>query len=181
MYHRVRQTHRWVGLVACLFLVLIASTGFLLAIKGRVDALRPPVGKSLDPGKPPVATVGQAMEAALSKRYPELSSIKQIDRVDYRPKDNVYKVLSKEGYREIQVDGATGKIVSDGLRRDAWIEDLHDFSFFDPLLHQWGLPVVAIGLLMLALSGVGIFFVPVWRRRQYQKSKGRSTSPKSTA
>ncbi len=82
-----------------------------------------------------------------------------------------FKVVSKTGYKEVQVDGATGKVLNVADRNDQFIEQLHDFSWFHDLAHQYGLPVVALGLLFLAGSGIGIFFVPIIRRRKFQKLK----------
>ena len=41
MYRTLRALHKWIGLFACLFLTVIAFTGFLLAIKKRAEWLQP--------------------------------------------------------------------------------------------------------------------------------------------
>ena len=53
-------------------------------------------------------------------------------------------------------------------------EDIHDLSFFADAAHDYGLPVVALALLLLGLSGVGIFFVPVFRRWKFERQKRKS-------
>lgn len=172
MYHRFRSLHRWIGVIASLFLLLIAGTGFLLATKKTTDWIRPLERK----GTPveslsAVVSVHDAAEAAFALGLPMLKDKGDIDRIDYRPKSNVFKVVSKTGYKEVQVDGATGKVLNVADRNDQFIEQLHDFSWFHDLAHQYGLPVVALGLLFLAGSGIGIFFVPIVRRRKFQKLK----------
>ena len=112
-------------------------------------------------------------EAALAAGLPELKERKDIDRIDYRPKTNVFKVVSKEGYHEVQVDGSSGKVLNIAKRNDQFIEDLHDFSWFHDLAHQYGLPVVATGLFFVAASGIGIFLVPVVRRWKYKRNPAK--------
>lgn len=172
MYHRFRSLHRWFGVVAALFLLLISATGFLLATKKTTDWIRPLERK----GEPVdtlavVVSVHEAAEASFALGLPELKTVKDIDRIDYRPKSNVFKVVSKTGYKEVQVDGGTGQVLNVAQRNDQFIEQLHDFSWFHDYAHTYGLPVVALALLFLAASGVGIFFVPVIRRRRYNNRK----------
>lgn len=171
MYHRFRSLHRWVGFLASACLLLIASTGFLLATKASVDWIRPSERK----GEPlttldRLASVQTVAEAAFAVGLPELKDIKDVDRIDYRPKSNVFKVVSKKGYHEVQVDGNTGKVLNVAKRNDQFIEDLHDLSWFHDLVHKFGLPVVALGLFFLAASGIGIFLVPVVRRAKHRKA-----------
>lgn len=172
MYHRFRSLHRWIGVLAGLALLLIAGTGFLLATKKTTDWIRPLERK----GTPvetlqEVVTVDAAAQAAFALDLPEIQSLKDIDRIDYRPKSNVFKVVSKKGYKEVQVDGATGKVLNVAKRNDQFIEQLHDFSWFHDYANLYGLPVVALGLFFLAASGIGIFFVPVIRRRKFKNLK----------
>lgn len=176
MYHRFRSLHRWIGAVSGVLLLLIAVTGFLLATKKTTDWIRPferkgtPV-ESLEQ----VVNLDQAAQAALALDLPMLQSVKDIDRIDYRPKSNVFKVVSKTGYKEVQVDGATGQVLNVAQRNDQLIEKLHDFSWFHDAAHMYGLPVVALFLVFLAASGIGIFFVPIIRRRKFQKQKKSGT------
>jgi uncharacterized iron-regulated membrane protein len=91
--------------------------------------------------------------------------------VDYRPKSNIFKVISKEGYREVQVDGKTGKALSDHFRNDQFTEDIHDLSFFGDTPHDYFLPLVALALFALASSGIGLFLTPIVRRRKFEREK----------
>jgi uncharacterized iron-regulated membrane protein len=172
MYHRFRSLHRWFGVLAALALLLIAGTGFLLATKKTTDWIRPLERK----GTPveslaSVVSVNEAAEAAFALGLPMLKDVKDIDRIDYRPKSNVFKVVSKTGYKEVQVDGATGRVLNVAQRNDQFIEQLHDFSWFHDYANMYGLPVVALALLFLAGSGIGIFFVPILRRRKFKKTQ----------
>jgi uncharacterized iron-regulated membrane protein len=174
MYHRTRSLHRWIGFVACLFLAVISVTGFFLAMKDRFAFMRPPVQEaaSLERAED-ILPVAEVLRIAFAAGHPELSEVSEVDRVDYRPGDNVFKVVSKDGYREVQVDGTKGKIVSDAYRNDQLMEDIHDMSFFADVAHGYLLPAVAVCLCLLSITGVIIFLTPIVRRWKFKhKRKG---------
>jgi len=170
MYHLFRTLHRWIGLVASLFLMALAVTGTLLALKSTTGWVRPPEGKgaAID-GLHQLVEVERAANAAFALGIPELQEMKHIDRIDYRPKSNIYKIVSKEGYHEVQVDGKTGEVVQQAHRIDQFVEDIHDLSMFADWMNGYFLPVVGVGLFLLGLTGVVIFFVPVFRRIRARK------------
>ncbi|MDI9636540.1 PepSY-associated TM helix domain-containing protein [Kamptonema cortianum] len=171
-YHNLRNVHKWIGVGACLFLAVLSLTGFLLAIKGQVDWIRPANSKGTAVEEyDEVIGPDQAMQAAFAKELSGLATPADVDRLEYRVKDNIYKVLSKENYHEVQVDGSTGEVLSVGFRGDQLAEDIHDFSFFADFAHAWLLPGVAIGLFVLSISGVIMFLVPVIRRRRHKRSQ----------
>ena len=172
MYHKTRFLHRWIGFLASLFLAVISITGFFLAMKDRFSFMRPPVQEAVALERAmDILPVAEVLDIAFAKGYPELNEIGDVDRVDYRPKDNVFKVVSNEGYREIQVDGVKGTIVSDAFRNDQLMEDIHDMSFFADLMHGYLLPTVALALTFLSLTGIGIFFTPILRRWRFRHKK----------
>jgi len=125
-------------------------------------------------------SVNQAMEAAFSVGGENLKEPADVDRVDYRPKRNVFKVVSKEGYTEVQIDGNTGKVLQVAQRTDQFIEDLHDLSFFNDGMKDYVLPVIAAGLGALSLTGIYIYVNPVLRRRKFESEK-RRTPPSATS
>lgn len=172
MYRRLRALHRWIGLVASLFLMTLAVTGTLLATKKTTGWVRPPEreGQSVA-GLHEVVPVHQATQSAFALNIPELKSHRDIDRVDYRPKSNVYKIVSKEGYHEVQVCGKTGQVLQVAHRVDQFVEDIHDLSLFAEWMNGFFLPGVGVGLFFLGASGVVIFFVPVFRRIKARKTR----------
>lgn len=170
MYRTVRAIHRWLGLAASLFLLTIAITGFLLATKGSFGWIRPPEqdGAPID-GLGETIGLDAAAQAAFAQNLGGLASVKDIDRIDYRPKRNVYKVVSKENYHEVQVCGKTGDVLQTASRVDQLSEDIHDLSFLSDGMHTWVLPLVAICLCYLSASGMGMFMTPVVRRWRFKK------------
>ena len=169
MYRTLRKVHKWIGVFACLFLMTMAATGFLLAIKKRAEWLQPAViaGAQID-GPEQVIGMDKVFEAVRGE--PGFESFADINRIDYRPGDNVFKVRSDDKLHEVQVDGATGEVLKKAPRNDQLAENIHDMSFFSDAMHDWWLPVVAVGLFSLGLTGVIMFFTPYTRRWKYRRS-----------
>src|SRR5688572_3271122 len=179
MYHRLRALHRWIGLTASVFLMTLAVTGTLLALKNTTGWIRPAEAPGAKiKGLNEVVTVDEAAKAAFALGIAELQTMKDIDRVDYRPKSNVFKIVSKEGYHEVQVDGKTGEVVQVAHRIDQFVEDIHDLSMFADWMRGYFLPFVGLFLFTLGLTGVIIFFVPVARRMKMKRSRREPTLPR---
>ena len=170
MLHKARELHRIVGLVNAVFLLLISVTGFLLTTKSRVAWIRPEekTGQKIESHVDTIS-VDRAMQSAFAVGLAELKTPKDIDRVDYRPKRNVYKIVAKTGYQEVQVDGKTGEVLQVAKRVDQFTEDLHDLSFFGDAFNTFVLPVVALCLATLSVSGIVIYTMPILRRRKFFK------------
>lgn len=172
MFQFWRRGHRLIGVIACLFLFGIAVTGFLLALKREISWMRP----SEVPAEP-VASASElvSMETVMNSvwelKMKELQSMKDVDRVDYRPKPNVFKVVSKQGYKEVQVDGGTGKVLNVADRNDTLIESLHDMSWFHEAVRTYWTPVIAASLATLSASGLYMYVNPILRRRAFHRSQ----------
>lgn len=170
MYRTLRTLHKLAGLVGSLFLVAISVTGFVLALKGPIPSIRPATRSGAD-----IATLAdvvhpaQALEAAFGVGLGELRERDHLDRFEYHADKNVYKVLSKDAYHEVQVCGATGNVLAVGRRNDQMMEDIHDLSFLHPSLRETVLPAVAVLLFFLGTSGVVMYFVPVVRRMRHRR------------
>jgi uncharacterized iron-regulated membrane protein len=173
MYRGARQLHKWFGVALALFLTVIAVTGFFLATKKRFAWLQPPPAQAAElMVAAEIISIDRALTSAFDLDHKHLKSLEDVDRVDYRPKDNIFKILSNDGYLEVQVDGKTGKVLSSSFRNDQLMEDIHDLSFFSDLAHAWLLPVVAVGLATLGMTGVALFATPIYRRWQFKRSGG---------
>lgn len=171
-YRFLRTAHRWVGLVCSIALLVISITGILLATKSWLGAIRPPEAEGAKISHPSeIVAVEKVLTAAFAVGIAELQEIKHIDRVDYRPKRNIFKVVSKEGYHEVQVCGKTGKVLQVAKRVDQFTEKIHDLSIFGDNFRSFMLPVFGVGLFVLSLTGIVIFFNPIWRRWQFKRSK----------
>jgi len=169
-YRFLRNAHKWVGLICSIALLMISVTGILLATKSWLGAIRPPEADGTKIESPTeVVSMDKVVASAFAVGIPELQSVTDIDRVDYRPKRNMFKVVSKEGYHEVQVDGKTGKVLQVAKRVDQFTEKIHDMSIFGDGFREFGLPIVGLGLLVLSITGIVIFFNPIWRRWLFKK------------
>jgi uncharacterized iron-regulated membrane protein len=172
MFRFLRTSHRWIGIVASLFLIVISVTGFLLATKDTFGWVKPPTHEGQQVGGlSEVVSLDSAAKSAFALGIPELKSREDIERIDYRPEKNVFKIVTHRGYHEVQVCGRTGAVLNVAKRVDQIAEDIHDFSFFEERLKLYGLPLVAILLFALGVSGICIFFVPVIRRWKFNRTK----------
>jgi len=178
MYRQTRTIHKLTGLIVAVFLILLGCTGFLLALKGQISWMRPP-NRSGEKIQSPseVITVDQAADAAFAIGITELQKWEDVERIDYRPNKNIFKILSNTGYHEVQVDGKTGAILSRSFRGDQLTEDLHDLSFFKEQLRVYALPIVAVGLVTLGVSGLVMYFVPIVRRKRFERSHRSNQTP----
>lgn len=173
MYHTLRNLHKWIGLISCLFLMLIAASGFLLSLKREVAWIQPPTMDAAEGEINEYITMDEAAQLAFEVGIPELQSYSDIERMDLRPKDRIVKIRSHEGYHEVQIDMLTGEALSVDIRRDQFFEDIHDLSIFSSNVRKFVLPVVALALFALGLTGAIMFFVPVVRRRRYKKQSAK--------
>lgn len=172
MYRRLRVLHRICGLIGALFLILISVTGFALALKSIVPAIKAPTQKGAKIDSPrDLVHPHVVMTSAFGVGLPELAEPKHIDRLELHNSKNIYKVTSKEGYHEVQIDGATGKVLSVSKRNDQLLENIHDLSFFNESFRVYILPIVALMLFILGVSGLVIYFTPIFRRIQFKRQK----------
>ena len=156
---------------------MVGLTGMLLATKSWLGVMLPPEAKSEHKADPTrTAPMDVVVTSVFGLGLDQLKTLKDIDRIDYRPKSNIFKVLSKEGFWEVQVDGSTGKVLQVAQRNDHLVEKVHDLSLFHDGLNKFALPFVGLSLCGLAGTGVTLFFVPVVRRRRYAKQTAAKKS-----
>ena len=104
------------------------------------------------------------LDAAKSVEEANVSSWEDIERIDIRPNKGIAKLKSKNNW-EIQIDIETAEIYAKNFRRSDIIESIHDGSFFSEVVkYGWFLPS-GILLLILSLSGIYMFFIPILKRR----------------
>jgi uncharacterized iron-regulated membrane protein len=171
---RFRVYHRKIGLVFLSFFILMSITGFLLALKDVLH-LKPQIAVSQ------TQSVGQWITLAeidsISKQYVR-ESLKQdttIDRIDIRPSKNVAKVLFVNHFTELQINLATGEIISVNSRVDTIIEKIHDGSIIDYFLTQSNISkiayssLVSLGFIFMSISGLFLWYLP--KKIKYNKLK----------
>ena len=140
-------------------LVVVIITGILLQLKKQLPFVQPVERAGVT--HEPVATPAQYLEAINRGKLDGDVTWKDIQRVDIRPSKGIAKVILKSDV-EYQVDLGTGNVLQRELRMSDFIESLHDGSFFAGDISKLGvfLPA-AIGLLVLWVSGIYMFWLPL--------------------
>jgi len=155
-----RTWHRFFGISVALFILVTASTGILLGWKKDVDLLQPPEQKGTSSLLREWVSIEQIVESAQHAMDSVVEGSNEVDKLDVRPSKGIVKVLFKDGYWEVQVDGATGKSLSVLRRHSDWIEHIHDGSIVGDLFKLTYTNFIGWGLLILAISGVWLWYGP---------------------
>ncbi len=167
---RVRQSrrvHRYASLALAVLVTVSAVTGVLLGWKKQVDWLQPPTAKGsageLSEWRS-LEELRTAAQVAFRQNAPAGAS-DEVDRMDVRPSKNSVKVLFAEGDWEVQVDGISGEVKSVARRNADWIERIHDGSIVSEAFKLASMNVLGLGLIILVVSGLWLYFGPKRIRR----------------
>ncbi|MCQ8184677.1 PepSY domain-containing protein [Parvularcula maris] len=161
----LRQIHRWASPLIMLPLGLVIATGILLMLKKDIDWIQPPTARGQVADQIPTQSFEALFAAASGVPQLELSGWGSLDRVDVKPDKGVVKFVAANGW-EAQVDTATAEVVQVAYRRSDLIESLHDGSFFAGWTKKWVFLPSGVVLLVLWGTGIYLFFLPHWKRRQ---------------
>jgi uncharacterized iron-regulated membrane protein len=160
-----RKLHRWGALVSALPVLVVVLSGLLLQLKKDWTWVQPStqVGSAQAPSLP----FASILEAAKGVPEAEVRSWEDIDRLDVRPVKGVVKVRCVNRW-ELQLDAATGEVLSSTLRRSDLIESLHDGSWFGGGVKLWVFLPAAVVLAGLWFTGAYLWWLPhaVRRRRR---------------
>jgi len=171
-----RQLHRWVAVGALWFMFVIGFTGLLLGWKKHVGLL-PPTQK----GKTSDSAAWIALDSLqnIAGQYAR-DSVQQpstIDRIDIRPAKGIAKIVFAEHFTELQIDCATGEVLSVQQRNSDIIEKIHDASILDFVfktsneqLKLTYTTLTSASLMLLSLSGFWLWYNP----KRIRKNKSAS-------
>ena len=140
----------------------MVASGILLQLKKQSNWIQPNV-EVTSSSKP--IMLQSYLDAVSNVKEANISSWDDIERIDIRPDKGIAKIKSKNNW-EIQIDLETTEIYAKNYRRSDIIESIHDGSFFSEVVkYGWFLPS-GILLLILSLTGIYMFFIPILRRRK---------------
>lgn len=173
-----RKMHRITGILLFAFFFVIAVTTLLLGWKKHSgDVIMPQTRQGTSANLQEWIPLDRlhvmavdSIETYLPGKGPFV-----LDRMDVRRDDGVIKFSFKNNYREIQLDGSTGQVLSIGTRRADLFEAIHDGSILDTWFHtehgQFKLIYTSImgsGLLLFTVSGFWLWYGP---KRMKKKKK----------
>lgn len=175
----MRQYHRWVSLVAALFLLVVATTGVILQVQKLTGA----DADAADHGdKDPAAAlttampsqtyatlVGRTLDAARA-RAPN-SPIASVSLKGKEEQVQGVVILTGDPPRQLTIDARSGRLIKDETRdRDSLILRIHSGAVL-------GKPGVVLGVLwgsalvILSVTGAWVY-LSMYRRRR--KASGKS-------
>ncbi len=163
-----RNTHRWVAIVAALPLLVIIVSGVLLQFKKELSWIQPPTRRGSS--EAPSISFDAILDTARSVPEAQIDNWDDIDRLDVRPSRGLIKVRAQNGF-EVQLDHTNGEVLHVAYRRSDMIEQLHDGSFFHPLVKHWLFVPVAAGSLALWITGVYLFLPHILSKRKSSNNR----------
>ncbi len=171
-----RKIHRITAIWLFLFFFIMALTGLLLGLKKNTGGLiqaRSYQGTSTDLNEwLPLEALRQQANTILRDSVSPTASL-ELDRIDVRQDKGMVKFIFAEGFRAIQLDGATGELLFIESRRSDFIEKIHDGSLVDYYLGTQGDPfkliystTMALALLVFTVTGFWLWYAPRKARRR---------------
>jgi len=170
-----RKLHYWGAAVIALPVLIMIVTGLLLQLKKQISWIQPSEQRGVD--NEPAISLAQVLEVCRNVSKAEVRSWADIHRVDVRPSQGILKVSAKNNF-EIQIDTQTGKVLQVAYRRFDMIEAIHDGSWFHKWVKLGGFLPAALILLLLWMTGMYLFCLPMITRR-HRSNEPRILSPPS--
>ncbi|NJC28350.1 PepSY domain-containing protein [Neolewinella antarctica] len=164
---RTRRLHRWTGVTLFVFFFVVGVTSVLLGWKKNSEYLQPATrsGTATEltewlPAAGLLTLAQTALTDSLGSNHPT-----EIDRLDYRPGKGIVKFLFKDHTWEVQLDGATGALLSIGVRRADLIEQIHDGSIVGDTFKVIYSSIMGLATVVFTVSGFWLWYGPKVMRR----------------
>ncbi len=163
-----RKIHYWASIAVAIPILIVIVSGILLQTKKQFTFIQPIEQRGA--GKTPMISLPQVLEISKTVAVAEIKTWDDINRLDVRPSRGMLKVWAKNNW-EIQIDAETGAILQTAYRRSDIIESIHDGSFFHEIIKNWIFLPAGIVLLLLWLTGIYLFALPLWVKRRRKIAK----------
>lgn len=176
-----RKVHRLTGAFLFIFFFFVSITGTLLGWKNNSNGLILPkteTGTSIELDK--WLTIDSLHKNACVILQDSVSpSISlELDRIDIRKNKGIVKFVFESQNWEVQLDGATGKLLHLGKRHSDLIENIHDGSILDGFFNTSTKPfkviytsIMGLALLLFTITGFWLWYGP----KRLKKQKNRNT------
>ena len=163
-----RKIHRWGAILIALPFLIVLVTGVILQLKKDIAWIQPESQEGIS--ATPTISFDKILEISKTIPEAEIRSWEDIDRLDVRPGKGMVKVRANNHW-EIQIDTETGKVLQSTYRRSDIIESIHDGSWFHDAAKLWVFLPSGIVVLVLWITGIYLFFVPVLSKRKNRNRK----------
>jgi uncharacterized iron-regulated membrane protein len=157
-----RKLHRWGAIAVAIPVLIVIGSGLVLQLKKDVAWVQPPTQRGVE--KYPEISWDEVLAAALSVEEAGWSGWDDIDRLDVRIGRGMLKIQGKNHW-EVQIDTATGEVLSSTYRRSDLIEQIHDGSFFHEHAKLWIFLPSGVVLFGLWITGMYLWILPISAKR----------------
>jgi hypothetical protein len=158
-----RKVHYWASAIIALPILVVIVSGILLQAKKQVEWIQP--AEKRGAGKTAQISLPKVLEISSTVAEAQIQTWDDVSRIDVRPSRGMLKVTAKNHW-EIQIDAETGAILQTAYRRSDIIEAIHDGSFFHDSVKTLIFLPSGVALLLLWLTGIYLFVLPIWKRRR---------------
>lgn len=170
-----RKVHRTMGAILFIFFFIISITGFLLGLKKNSNELiLPETYKGTSINLTDWISIEELLRIANNALQDSTSNnlSLEIDRIDIRKEKGIAKFIYQNHTNEVQLDGATGRVLSIGKRHSDTIENIHDGSILDSYFKtSYGqikiiyTSIMSLALLTFTITGFWLWYGPKRMRK----------------
>ncbi|MFV8226483.1 PepSY domain-containing protein [Christiangramia aquimixticola] len=175
-----RKVHRTTGALLFVFFFIISISGGILGWKKDSNGIILPETQkgssvTLEDWLPIAELEEKAIRFFEDSVSTQLNS--EISRIDLRKEKGIAKFLFEANYYEIQLDGATGKLLSLGKRNSDLVENIHDGSILDSFFGTDGVfkliytSIMGTALLIFTITGFWLWYGPKKMRNRSRKNR----------
>lgn len=180
----IRLLHRTTGVVLAILVLFIGISGFMLGWKKHCNGYLLPntqqgTSSEFSQWQPVHVLYSKALRILADSVSGNLDS--ELSRIDIRKQSGVVKFVFENHFWEIQLDGATGNLLSIAKRRSDLLEQIHDGSFLDKYFKTNNEPIkriytsiMGISLILFSISGFWIWIMPVVLKKIVKKQSQKS-------
>jgi uncharacterized iron-regulated membrane protein len=173
-----RKFHYWAAIVVALPVLIIIISGLLLQVKKQLDWVQPPERRGAS--QELSLTFPQILAACSTVPEARVKTWDDVNRLDIRPSRGMIKVWAKSDW-EIQLDSSDGKVLQVAYRRSDLIEAIHDGSWFHESVKLGIFLPAGITILLLWITGIYLFFLPIFLRRRQKANALKRANAQSAA
>lgn len=168
-----RKVHRTSGALLFIFFFFVSVSGLILGWKKNSNGyILPKTQTGTSSNLKDWLPVDSLHTIACNTLHEVSSDLSlELDRIDMRKDKGSVKFVFVDSYYEVQLDGATGKVLSVGQRRSDFLEKVHDGSILDrhfgtgDVIKLIYTSVMGISLLMFTITGFWLWYGPKKLRR----------------
>jgi len=174
-----RKVHRTTGAILFIFFFFVSVSGLILGWKKNSNGyILPKTQTGTSSNLKDWLPVDSLHTIACNTLHEVSSDLSlELDRIDMRKDKGSVKFVFVDSYYEVQLDAATGKVLSVGQRRSDFLEKVHDGSILDrhfgtgDVIKLIYTSVMGISLLMFTITGFWLWYGPKKLRRAKKQDK----------